>query len=317
MSVQRISTSRSWARQLRALGTLRVLLVLPLAVALSPAHAQRVDVSKVEIKTTRLAPNFYTLEGEGGTIGVLTGPDGVFMVDAQFKTLAPRIEAAIKRVSNLPIRYLVNTHVHIDHTNGNDYFGNLGATIVARPEVRERLIHPGGGNAREGSLMPAIGLPTLLYQEALTFWFDGQEIRLIAVPHAHTDGDTLVYFPGLDLMMTGDFYRSVQYPNIDRAQGGSLQGLLDALGLVIGRAGPATKIIPGHGPVVDRTAVAAQRDLVLTVRDRIAALVAQGKSEDQVVAAKVTADLDAHVQEPGTSGEKFIRQMYQELAAAH
>jgi cyclase len=115
-------------------------------------------------------------------------------------------------------------------------------------------------------------------------------LQIIAVPRAHTDGDTLVYFPGLDVIMPGDFYRSIQYPNIDRNNGGTLAGLLDGLGALIGRAGPATKIIPGHGPTVDRTAVMAHRDMVLTIRDRIAGLVAQGKSEDDVVSAKVTAD---------------------------
>jgi len=136
------------------------------------------------------------------------------------------------------------------------------------------------------------------------------------VPRAHTDGDTMVYFPGLDIIMTGDFYRSIQYPNVDRNNGGSLQGLIDGLGLVIGRAGPSTKIVPGHGPTVDRSAVVAHRDLVLAVRDRVAPLVAQGKSEDEVVAAKVTADLDSKVQQAGTTGERFVRQVYQELKAS-
>jgi glyoxylase-like metal-dependent hydrolase (beta-lactamase superfamily II) len=136
---------------------------------------------------------------------------------------------------------------------------------------------------------------------------------LIAVPRAHTDGDTMVYFPGLDVIMTGDFYRSVQYPNVDRANGGSLQGLIDGLGVVIGHAGPNTKIIPGHGAAVDRNAVIAHRDMAVMVRDRVARLVDQGKSEDEVVAAKVTADLDSKIQEPGTTGERFVRQVYAEL----
>jgi glyoxylase-like metal-dependent hydrolase (beta-lactamase superfamily II) len=139
---------------------------------------------------------------------------------------------------------------------------------------------------------------------------------LIAVPRAHTDGDTMVYFPGLDIIMTGDFYRSIQYPNVDRANGGSLQGLLDGLGTVIGHAGPNTKIIPGHGPTVDRAAVIAHRDVAMTVRDRVSQLVDQGKSEDEVVAAKVTAALDAKIQEPGTTSERFVRQVYAELKSA-
>jgi glyoxylase-like metal-dependent hydrolase (beta-lactamase superfamily II) len=143
-----------------------------------------------------------------------------------------------------------------------------------------------------------------------------QEVQLIAVPRAHTDGDTMVWFPGFDAVMTGDFYRAVGWPNVDLRNGGSLQGLIDGLGQVIGRAGPNTKIIPGHGPTVDRMAVMAHRDLVLKVRERVAALVAQGKTEDEVVAAKVTADLDAQVQQPGTSAERFVRQVYAEVAQA-
>ena len=123
----------------------------------------------------------------------------------------------------------------------------------------------------------------------------------------------MVYFPGLDIIMTGDFYRSIQYPNVDRNNGGSLEGLIDGLGTVIGHAGPNTKIIPGHGPTVERSAVIAHRDIAMTVRDRVARLVDQGKSEDEVVAAKVTADLDARIQEPGTTGERFVRQVYAEL----
>jgi glyoxylase-like metal-dependent hydrolase (beta-lactamase superfamily II) len=125
----------------------------------------------------------------------------------------------------------------------------------------------------------------------------------------------MVYFPGLDIIMTGDFYRAIQYPNVDRANGGSLQGLIDGLGEVIGHAGPNTKIIPGHGPTVDRNAVIAHRDVASAVRDRVAALVAQGKSEDEVVAAKVIADLDAKIQQPGTTGERFVRQAYADLRA--
>jgi glyoxylase-like metal-dependent hydrolase (beta-lactamase superfamily II) len=125
----------------------------------------------------------------------------------------------------------------------------------------------------------------------------------------------MVYFPGLDVIMTGDFYRSIQYPNVDRANGGSVQGLLDGLGEVIGRAGANTRIIPGHGPTVNRAAVTAHRDMVLAIRDRIAKLAAEGKSEDEVVAAKVLAEFDSKVDQAGTTGERFVRQVYADLKA--
>ena len=275
------------------------------------------DFSKVEIKTNKVTDKFYTLDGQGGTIGVLTGPDGVFMVDTQFAPLSDKIAAAIKQITPQPIKFIVNTHVHGDHTGGDENFGKMGATIISREELRFRLAHPAPqANGQPGVATAAVGLPKQTYRDRLTMFVNGEEVQLIAVPRAHTDGDTMVYFPGLDVIMTGDFYRSIQYPNVDRNNGGSLQGLIDGLGMVIGRAGPNTKIIPGHGPTVDRSAVVAHRDLVLAVRDRVAPLVAQGKSEDEVVAAKVTADLDAKVQQVATTGERFVRQVYQELKAS-
>jgi len=282
------------------------------------AHAQGApDFSKVEIKANRVTDKFYTLDGQGGTIGVLFGPDGVFMVDTQFAPLSDKIVAAIKRLTPQPIKFVVNTHVHGDHTGGDENFGKLGATIISREELRYRLAHPNpNANGTPGVAMPAAGLPKETYRGLLTMHMNGEEIQMIAVPRAHTDGDTMVYFPGLDVIMTGDFYRSIQYPNVDRANGGSLPGLLDGLGVVIGHAGPNTKIIPGHGPTVDRAAVIAHRDLAMTVRDRVARLVDQGKSENEVVAAKVTADLDAKVQEVGMTSERFVRQVYAELKSA-
>ena len=272
------------------------------------------DFSKVEIKANRVTDKFYTLDGQGGTIGVLFGPDGVFMVDTQFAPLSEKIAAAIKRLTPQPIKFVVNTHVHGDHTGGDENFGKMGATIISREELRYRLAHPNpNANGTPGVPMPAAGLPRQTYRELLTMRMNGEDIQMIAIPRAHTDGDTLVVFPGLDVIMTGDFYRSIQYPNVDRANGGSLQGLIDGLGVVIGHAGPNTKIIPGHGPTVDRNAVVAHRDMALAVRDRVARLVEQGKSEDEVVAAKVTADLDAKVQEVGTTGERFVRQVYAEV----
>ena len=296
-------------RRLGSIGAL--LLCATLADAQGPP-----DFSKVQIKTSKIADNFYTLEGQGGTIGVLVGPDGVFMVDTQFAPLSERIAAAIKQITPQPIKFIVNTHVHGDHTGGDANFGKMGATIISREELRHRLAYPNPqANGQPGVPMPAEGLPKQTYRDRLTLHMNGQVVQLIAIPRAHTDGDTMVHFPGLDLIMTGDFYRSIAYPNIDRNNGGSLPGLIEGLGAVIGHAGPNTKIIPGHGPIVDRNAVTVHRDVVIAVRERVAALISQGRSEDEVVAAKVIADLDARVQQPGTTGERFVRQVYAELKA--
>jgi glyoxylase-like metal-dependent hydrolase (beta-lactamase superfamily II) len=202
----------------------------------------------------------------------------------------------------------VNTHVHGDHTGGNENFAKLGVTLLSRDELRTRLATPGRGGPP-----PAAALPLITYRDRVTIHMNGEDIQLIPVPSAHTDGDTMVYFPAADVLMTGDFYRSIQYPNIDRNNGGSLQGMLNGLAAIVNLAGPNTKIVPGHGPTVDKTAVAAHRDLLVAMRDRVAKLVAQGQTQEQVVAAKLNAEFDAKVQQPGTTGERFVTQLYGEL----
>ena len=275
------------------------------------------DFSKVEIKTTKVADNFYTLEGQGGTIGVLAGPDGVFLVDTQFAPLTTKIVAAVKQISPNPIRFVVNTHVHPDHTGGNENLGKMGAVIFAREELRGRLMNPNpAANGTPVPPAPAAALPVITYRGRVTFHMDGEEVELIPIQRAHTDGDTLVYFHNANVLMTGDFYRSIGYPNIDRANGGSLNGMIDGLGVVIGMAGPNTKIIPGHGATVDRAAVIAHRDMILGVRDRVEQLVMQGKTPEEVVAAHPTSEFDAKVPPVQGTTDRFVGQLYAELKPA-
>jgi cyclase len=290
-----------------------VLTTVVAVVCGAPALAQR-DFSKVVIKTTQLAPNFYALEGEGGRIGLLVGPDGVLMVDAQFAQISDKIIAAIKQVSDGRIRFLINTHLHGDHTGGNANIAKQGAVILARENLRARLAKQGiasGGMPNVPATPEA--LPVITYDAPMSIHMDGEDVQLIPVPAAHTDGDTMVYFPKANVLMTGDFYRSVGYPNIDRANGGSVNGMLAGFDAIMKVGGADVKIAPGHGPVVDKTAVTAQKEIMLAVRDRIAALVKQGKTQDEVVAAKPTAEFDAKVPGAAGSADRFVQQMYQEL----
>jgi cyclase len=274
---------------------------------------QAVDYSKVEIKTARHSDNFFTLEGQGGTISVLTGPDGVLLVDTQYAQLTDKIVAAIRKVSDQPIRYVVDTHVHGDHSGGNENLAKLGALIFSRDQLRKRLANPAPGPNGQVTPPPAKALPVVTYDGTVTLHINGEDVQLIPIRAAHTDGDTLVRFPKQDALAVGDYYRGVGYPRVDLNSGGTLDGLLAGLGETIGLAGPRTKIIPGHGPIVDRGAVIASRDLVLSVRDRMRPLVAQGMSVEQVLAAKLTADTDGAIPQGAQTSEQFIRWLYAEL----
>jgi cyclase len=296
----------------------RILLTAAGVLAAATAHAQQQppDFSKVEIKTTQIADNFYTLEGLGGTISVLTGPDGVLLVDSQYAALTDKLAAAIKKLSNKPIRFVINTHVHPDHTGGNENFAKLGAIVFSRDQLRARLEHPNpGADGTPGKAAPAAALPVVTYDGPVSIHLNGENVRLLPIRNAHTDGDTLVSFTEHDILAVGDYYRGIGYPFVDLKSGGTLQGILDGLGATIGRCGPSTKVIPGHGPVTDRNALVAQRDLILAVRDKVAALVAQNKTLEEVIAAKPTADFDAQVPQSQQTAERFVTWMYAEVKA--
>lgn len=281
----------------------------------TPAMAQR-DFSKVVIKTTQLAPNFYALDGDGGTIGVLTGPDGVLMVDSQFAPLSERIIAAIKQISDGRIRYLIDTHLHGDHTGGNENMANAGAVIFARNNLRARLAKQGmQSNGMPNVPTPAAALPVVTYDALTVINANGEAVQLIPVPAAHTDGDTMVFFPKANVLMTGDFYRSLGYPNIDRSNGGSIGGMLAGFDAILKLTAADTKIVPGHGAIVDKSAVAAHKDIMIAVRDKVAAMVKDGKTVEEAIAAKPTAEFDAKVPGAADTSARFITQMYQEMKA--
>jgi glyoxylase-like metal-dependent hydrolase (beta-lactamase superfamily II) len=310
----------------------RALLILSLLIAAADLRAQqpptfvqslpRPDFSKVEIRTTRLADDFYTLEAPGGTrqvgtVSMLTGPDGVLLVDSQFPQLTERLIAGVKKISNEPIRFLINTHIHLDHTGGNANLAKLGALIFGRDQLRARMEHPSPGpDGSPGRPTLAGAWPVVTYDGPVTIHLNGEDVQLIPIRSAHTDGDTLVSFPRHDILAVGDYFRSSGYPYVDLNNGGSLEGLLAGLAETIARAGPKTRIIPGHGPIVDRAALVAQRDMVLVVRDRVAALISEGKSLEEVIAAKPTASFDAQVPQSAETAEQFIWWLYAEVKAA-
>lgn len=276
-------------------------LILAVASALLPAevYAQgRFD--NVEVVAHHVAGSVYYLAGQGGNIGVSVGEDGIVMIDDQFAPLTDKIVAAIRRISNAEIRFLINTHVHGDHTGGNENLGRMGVLILARDEVRVRL----------AAQSPKDALPVLTYSDAITIHLNGGEVHAAPLAPAHTDGDSYIHFRDDDVIHAGDVFRTTGYPYIDTANGGTLWGTIDALATLIGLAGPNTLIVPGHGDVSTRDDVIEFRDMVLKVKERVAALVEDGASYDEVVAAHPTAEWDAGLDDPG----RFLTAVYAELA---
>ena len=282
------------------------------ARAQAPAGGQQAP--PVQVTTTKFGANFYAIDGQGGRMGALIGPDGVFLVDAQFAAVTDKIVAALRQIApDGKLRFLVNTHVHGDHTGGNENFAKLGVTLMSRPLLRTRLQKPAAPGGNPTAPAPAAALAAMTYDDRTTLYLNGEEIQLIPLRDAHTDGDTAVRFVGANVLMTGDVFRSVGYPNIDRNNGGTLTGMLASLNLLTETAGPATTVVPGHGDITNRAAIVAHRDMAVTVRDRIAKLVSAGQTVEQVVAAKPTADFDQRVGNAAQSADRFVQQVYAEL----
>jgi glyoxylase-like metal-dependent hydrolase (beta-lactamase superfamily II) len=312
-----------------------VVVVAAAAISLTTwVQGQGIDYGKIEILTEKIAPNLYMLAGSagadpghqdaaGGRIGVLAGPDGIFMVDAQYAQITDKVVAAIKKISPEPIRFLVNTHVHPDHTAGNANFVKMGALLFAREELREEMLRPparpGAGNAAPAGDPARLPVVTYGMGDPVKLRLNGEIVDLIPVRAAHTGGDTMIRFENADVIMIGDFYRNYGYPFIDTNNGGTLKGALEALDVTMKLAGPNTKLIPGHGTVINRADIVPYRDMILGVQARVQQMISQGKSEQEVLAAKVTAPYDAKVPGgllpagAGTSADRFVSMVYAQL----
>jgi len=258
---------------------------------------QNIDFSKVEVKTTDLGNKTYMLEGAGGNVTVAVGTDGIIMVDSQFAPMHDKLKAAIEKISPLPIKYLINTHYHGDHTGGNAAFHKDGATVVAQDNIRARLV-AGTTNGLTGNKTPPVAadaLPTDTYfGGSKTVQIGGRKALLNHVYNAHTDGDTWVFFDDANVLDTGDtFGNTGRYNTIDFANGGDIRGLIRAADAYIKVSNDQTKVVPGHGALANKANLVAWREMLVTSRDRIQKLFNEGKSEQEVLAAKPLADLDA------------------------
>ena len=269
--------------------------VASLLLSAAPAFAQDQDFSKVEVKTVPVAGSVSMLQGSGGNIAVLVGPEGVLVVDDEYAPLVPKILTAIGKLSSKPVRFVVNTHWHGDHTGGNAGLGAEGAVIVAQDNVRKRMSTE-QFNAffkRTTPPSPAIALPIVTFAEGVRFYLDGEDIEVTHIGPGHTDGDSTVWFHKANVIHMGDNFFNGMYPAIDGDAGGSLDGMVTALEGVLGRIDDQTKVIPGHGPLGTKADLKRFHDMLVTIGDRVRQAIHDGKTQDQVLAMKPSADLDA------------------------
>jgi len=287
------------------------------ALAISAA-AQGPDFEKVQIKTEKVAEGIWVLAGAGGNIGVSAGADGVFLIDDEWAPLTPKVKAAIAALSDRPLRFILNTHWHPDHTGGNKDLGEAGALIVAHDNVRLRMSTDQFIEALGMKFppSPARALPVVTFNDAVTLHLNGDDVEAFHVPPAHTDGDAIVHFRRAGVIHMGDIFFNGMYPFVDLTSGGSFEGFIAAADRALA-LGEGTRIIPGHGPVGTRADLRAYRDMLVTVRDRVKRLVQAGKTPAEVVAAHPLADLDAKWGQGFMKPDQFVEIVAKSLARPH
>jgi cyclase len=283
----------------------------------STMEAQR-NFDTVQVRANQLSDAVWMLTGSGGNIGVSSGEDGIVIIDDQFAALSDKIKKAVAEIakSSAPIKFVVNTHWHGDHTGGNENMGKDGAVIIAHESVRKRMSE-GHFNEFTKSTIPAspkMALPVVTFTEDITLHLNGDDVQIFHVNPAHTDGDAIIYFTKANIVHMGDVFFWGSYPFIDISSGGSINGLVAAVDRVLPMLNEDVKIIPGHGTLANKDNLRSYRDMLASVRDAVVAMIRRGKSLDEVKAARPTKEFDAQWGKGSSPPDRFVEIVYQSLA---
>jgi glyoxylase-like metal-dependent hydrolase (beta-lactamase superfamily II) len=296
-------------------GLFKLIATLLLSLSLATTAVAEDKFKDVEIKAIPVAAGIYMLTGQGGNIGVSTGRDGVFLIDDQFAPLTKKITAAIAALSDQPVRFLLNTHWHPDHSGGNENMGNAGTVIVAHSNVRKRLAVDNFIEMfdMEAPATDTAGLPVITFDDSLSLHLNEDEIHISHVDNAHTDGDSIVQFKVANVMHLGDIYFAGMYPFIDTNSGGSINGTLRALDHALALSDAQTVIIPGHGPISNKEGVAAYTHVLRTISGRIQKMIAGKSTLAQILAAEPTKDFDEEYGNGFIRNTAFVEMLYKDM----
>ncbi|MGZ3577832.1 MAG: MBL fold metallo-hydrolase [Syntrophales bacterium] len=302
-----------FTRQIRLAG----IVLLILFIGQTGAYSASQDFTNVQIQTEKVADNVYMLVGAGGNIGISAGKDCVFMIDTSYAPLADRLKAAIATVSDKPIQYVVNTHWHQDHVGGNEYFAKAGATVVAHDNVRKRVSTEQVVKILNKTVppLPEPALPVITFSRSVTFYLNGNEIYILNIARAHTDGDAIVHFRKSNVIHMGDIYFNGMYPFIDLSAGGSMNGMIRAVKNILLLCDRDTKVIPGHGHLSNKAELEEYLKMLVAVRDRVSHEIKAGKPLDAIIASQPTRDFDPVWGKGFMKPEQFVTIVYESLAS--
>jgi len=296
-----------------------LLVVFGISLVAGAAYGQQQDFDKVTIKTTKITEGVYMLEGSGGNIGVSVGDDGVVVIDDEFAPLTPKIQAAIAAITPKPIKFVLNTHWHGDHTGGNENMAAAGAVIIAHDNVRKRMSVEQFIEImkRKVPASPPKALPIVTFTADVTLHLNGEDIHVISAGPAHTDGDAIVVFPKAKVIHMGDCFMTISYPFVDLSSGGNFDGFVSAADKALGMADDSFKIIPGHGALSGKADLKSWRDMLTTIRTRVKKQADAGKSLEAIQKAKLTAEWDDKWGKDFIKPDQIVEFVFKGLKAKH
>jgi glyoxylase-like metal-dependent hydrolase (beta-lactamase superfamily II) len=298
---------------------MRVAVVVAAMVGLASPRAavSQQNFDTVQVRSQKITDGVYMLTGAGGNIGLSMGDDAVFVVDDQYAPLTPKILAAIAALTSKPVRFVVNTHWHWDHTGGNEHMGQAGALLVAQDNVRRRLSSEQVVEFFRDTVAPSPSgaLPVITFSDTITFHVNGDDVQAFHVAHAHTDGDAFIVWRKANVVHTGDVFFAGRFPFIDLSSGGSIDGLIAAVDKLLALSNDSTKIIPGHGPLSDRAAATEYRAMLKTIRDRVSQQKNAGRTLAQTIATHPTGQFDAKWGTGFIKPDQFVEFVYRSLPA--